>query len=469
MAMVGSTDGSLEGMTALVASGTKGLGQAIVEELTELGTIVHTCSRNEAELNKCIHEWEIKGFKVSGSVCDVSSRSEREKLMNTVSSVFNGKLNILVSYHLSQLAHPLLKASEAGSIVFMSSVCGVVSVTGRSIYGATKGAMNQLVKNLACEWARDNIRTNSVAPWFIRTPLTEPVLSDEKFYKEVISRTPMGRTGETKKVSSLVAFLCMPAASYITGQTICVDGGFTINGHAVVEELAKLGATVHTCSRNEAELNKCIHEWEINGFKVSGSVCDVSSRAEREKLMKNVSSLFNGKLNILINKAGAVVPKPTVEFNDEDFSFLMAINFESAFHLSQLAHPLLKASGAGSIVFMSSVAGVVSVSVGFIYGATKGAMNQLAKNLACEWAKDSIRSNSVAPYFIRTPLVEQLLSDEKFDKEVISQTPMGRTGEMKEVSSLVAFLCMPAASYITGQTICVDGGFTVNGFSFPGT
>ncbi|TXG74166.1 hypothetical protein EZV62_002745 [Acer yangbiense] len=255
----------------------------------------------------------------------------------------------------------------------------------------------------------------------------------------------------------------------LEGMTALVTGGTKgIGLHAVVEELAKLGAIVHTCSRNEAELNKCIHEWEINGFKVSGSVCDVSSRAEREKLMKNFSSLFNGKLNILINNAGAVVPKPTVEFNDEDFSFLMATNFESAFHLSQLAHPLLKASGAGSIVFMSSVAGVVSVSVGSIYGATKGAMNQLAKNLACEWAKDNIRSNSVAPYFIRTPLVEQLLSDEKFDKEVISRTPMGRTGETKEVSSLVAFLCMPAASYITGQTICVDGGFTINGFSFPG-
>ncbi|KAK0606387.1 hypothetical protein LWI29_037211 [Acer saccharum] len=172
---------SLEGMTALVTGGTKGLGHAVVEEFAELGAIVHTCSRNEAELNKCIHEWEIKGFKVSSSVCDVSSRAEREKLMNTVSSVF-------------------------------------------------KGAMNQLAKNLACEWAKDNIRTNSVAPWFIRTPLAETLLSDEKFYKEVISRTPMGRTGETKEVSSLVAFLCMPAASYITGQTICVDGGFTING-----------------------------------------------------------------------------------------------------------------------------------------------------------------------------------------------------------------------------------------------
>ncbi|XP_031254025.1 tropinone reductase homolog At2g29170-like [Pistacia vera] len=237
--------------------------------------------------------------------------------------------------------------------------------------------------------------------------------------------------------------------------------------HAVVEEFAELGAIVHTCSRNEAELKECLREWEKKGFKVSGSVCDVSSRPEREKLMKQVSSLFYGKLNILINNAGTNRTKPTEEYKAEDFSFLMTTNLESAYHLSQLAHPLLKASGSASIIFMSSVCGVVSVSVGSIYAATKGAMNQLAKNLACEWAKDNIRTNSVAPWFIRTPLAEPLLNDEKLLEEVKWRTPMGRIGEPKEVSSLVAFLSLPAASYISGQTICVDGGFTVNGFFFP--
>ncbi|KAK3409953.1 hypothetical protein EUGRSUZ_J02028 [Eucalyptus grandis] len=158
---------------------------------------------------------------------------------------------------------------------------------------------------------------------------------------------------------------------------------------------------------------------------------------------------------------------PTVDYTLEDFSFIMTTNFESAYHLSQLAHPLLKASGTGSIVFLSSVCGVVSVSVGSIYSATKGAMNQLTKNLACEWAKDNIRSNSIAPYFIESPFTDHLLGNEKFHEEAIARTPLGRIGEPKEVSSLVAFLCLPAASYITGQTICVDGGFTVNGFLLP--
>lgn len=121
-------------------------------------------------------------------------------------------------------------------------------------------------------------------------------------------------------------------------------------------------------------------------------------------------------------------------------------------------------------------------------------MNQLARNLACEWASDNIRVNSVCPWFIKTPSTKdvwhrtkqkphkkkklgkivtkttfdvfQFLIGEVKDK-VESVTPMGRVGEANEVSSLVAFLCLPAASYITGQTICVDGGFTINGFSFP--
>ncbi|XP_044481728.1 tropinone reductase homolog At2g29170-like [Mangifera indica] len=253
----------------------------------------------------------------------------------------------------------------------------------------------------------------------------------------------------------------------LRGMTALVTGGTKGLGHAIVEEFAELGASVHTCSRNEAELKECIHEWENKGFKVSGSVCDVSSRPEREKLMKQVSSLFNGKLNILINNVGTNRSKPTEECKAEDFSFLMATNLESAYHLSQISYPLLKASGSASIIFMSSVCGVVSVSLGSIFAATKGAMNQLAKNLACEWARDNIRANSVAPWFIRTPLAETYLNDEKFLEQVKWRTPMGRIGEPKEVSSLVAFLCLPAASYISGQTICVDGGFSVNGFVLP--
>ncbi|XP_071710933.1 tropinone reductase homolog At2g29150-like isoform X2 [Rutidosis leptorrhynchoides] len=156
----------------------------------------------------------------------------------------------------------------------------------------------------------------------------------------------------------------------LTGTTALVTGGTRGIGFAVVEELMELGAAVHTCSRNENELNQRLEEWSAKGFTVTGSVCDLTSRPQREHLLQNVSSIFNGKLNILVNNVGMTIYKPTVDHTSEEYSLMMATNLESCFHISQLSHPLLKASGNGSIVFISSVAGLVHASAS-IYGATK--------------------------------------------------------------------------------------------------
>ncbi|XP_071939334.1 tropinone reductase homolog At5g06060-like [Coffea arabica] len=250
----------------------------------------------------------------------------------------------------------------------------------------------------------------------------------------------------------------------LSGTTALVTGGTRGIGRAIVEELAQFGATVHTLSRNEAELNERLQEWSSKGFKVTGSVCDASSRAQRIQLVEKVSSIFNGKLNILVNNVGSGgIIKPIEELTSEDFDFVMSTNFESCYHFSQLACPLLKASGMGNVVFISSVAGFVNARGFSIVTPSKGAMNYLTKSLACEWAEDNIRVNCVAPGTIRTLVgKDNTLSYEENMKRVESRTLLNRIGKPEEVSALVAFLCLPAASYITGQIIAVDGGITVN-------
>ncbi|XP_026432272.1 tropinone reductase homolog At5g06060-like, partial [Papaver somniferum] len=216
----------------------------------------------------------------------------------------------------------------------------------------------------------------------------------------------------------------------------------------------------------EIDIQQCLQNWREKGYTVTGTVSDATVPVDRKKLIKTISSVFGDKLNILVNNVGGAVYKDTVDYTDEDHAKVMAINFDSGYYLSKLAHPLLKASGSGSIVFITSVGGIAAAPKVSNYAACNGAIHQITKNFSFEWAKDKIRVNSVAPWFIRTGLVEHNLLVERVEDYIIARTPMRRLGDPNEVSSLVAFLCLPSASYITGQVICVDGGFTVNGF-FP--
>ncbi|CAN6363601.1 unnamed protein product [Urochloa humidicola] len=249
----------------------------------------------------------------------------------------------------------------------------------------------------------------------------------------------------------------------LAGATALVTGGSKGIGRAIVEELAGLGARVHTCSRSAADLEECRRRWAEKGLAVTVSACDVAVRADCQRLMDTVKATFDGKLDILVNNAGMLLFKPAAEYTAEDYSRIMATNLEPCFHLSQLAHPLLRnasVAGGGSIVHISSIASVIGYPWEALYSTTKGGLNQLTRSLAAEWAGDKIRANCVAPGTIMTDMVKDAPAG-ALEQEV-SRIPMRRTGEPAEVAAAVSFLCMPAASYITGLVICVDGGRTMS-------
>ncbi|KAK1289123.1 Tropinone reductase 1 [Acorus calamus] len=158
----------------------------------------------------------------------------------------------------------------------------------------------------------------------------------------------------------------------LNGMTALVTGGARGIGHAIVEELLGLGASVHTCDRDETKLDESLRRWKALGHPVTASVCDVASRAERERLMEKVSTTFDGKLDILVNNAGYGLICPAEDVTAEEYSLAMATNLESGFHFSQIALPLMRQSGKGNIVFISSAASAVVSPSMSVYASSKG-------------------------------------------------------------------------------------------------
>lgn len=249
----------------------------------------------------------------------------------------------------------------------------------------------------------------------------------------------------------------------LEGKTALITGATKGIGKAIAEEFLNLGASVYLVGRNEKTLDDTLKSFKGFSERLDGSVADLSIPDDRGELISIVAGKW-GKLDVLVNNVGTNIRKKSHEYTDEEVEFIFQTNLKSAYDLSRYFHPYLKNAGQAAIVNISSVAGLTSLKTGSVYGMTKAAMVQMTKNLACEWALDGIRVNAIAPWYIETPLAKQVLKDLDYLKSVLGRTPMQRIGKPEEVASATAFLAMPASSYITGQCLAVDGGFTAYGF-----
>lgn len=247
----------------------------------------------------------------------------------------------------------------------------------------------------------------------------------------------------------------------LTGKTALVTGGSKGLGKAMARGLVEAGADVVISSRHEGELQSALHDI-LHGTTRRGHyfVADVSKRDEVLRLAHNAVQQM-GRIDILVNNAGTNIPQPIDEIKDDDWDRVMEINLNSIMVLTRALVPQMKQRRWGRVVHISSIMGYVSNYGRNAYSVTKSALIGFARASALDLGRFGVTVNCIAPGPFLTDLPARLLSAE--DKQrFANRTAMGRWGEPKELVGPLLLLASDAGSYITGETIVVDGGFIAN-------